>query len=94
MNKKDLECEYDAIKTKRIDRDNYIQLAESLDKQITIDTYRYRIDSVKRVLDYINDKLWKDEIPKNLQVLIVHCLNKLNGGIDNVELNLDKEEEK
>ena len=92
MNKRDLECKYNAIRTKKIDRDRYIDLSESLDKQITIDTYRYRIDSVERVLSYINYKLFKKETPENLDDLIVHCLNKLHGNIDSIELDLDGEE--
>lgn len=67
-------------------------LLEQLDNELTIKTLEYRIKSVEIVLNYINDKCWKNEEIKNLQTLIVHCSNKLNGNIDGIELNLENEE--
>lgn len=67
-------------------------LLEQLDNTLTIKTLEYRIKSVERVLDYINDKCWKKENVKNLQNLIVHCCNKLNGNIDGIELSLEGKE--
>ena len=50
----------------------------------------YRISSVARVLDYMSDLSFsKKEIPNHL---IVHCLNKLHGNIDGIELSFDKED--
>lgn len=47
----------------------------------------YRLCSVKRVLSFINDEYRKGRIC-NLDILLTHCQNKLNGNIDGVELSL------
>lgn len=60
----------------------------TLKSEIEVETLEYRIASVKRVLDYINDKCWRKENMNDLHTYIVHCLNKLNGNIDGVELGL------
>lgn len=50
---------------------------------------KYRIESVKRVLDFIRDEYRAGRIC-NLEILLCHCQNKLNGNIDGTELTLDK----
>lgn len=50
----------------------------------------YRRDSVNRVLSYIRTKKIKDA--HELDLLLCHCQNKLNGNIDGTELNLHYEE--
>lgn len=48
----------------------------------------YRIESVNRVLDFIRDEYRAGRIC-NLEILLCHCQNKLNGNIDGTELDLD-----
>ena len=50
----------------------------------------YRRDSVDRVLSYIRTKKITDA--HELDLLLCHCKNKLNGNIDGTELNLHYEE--
>lgn len=50
----------------------------------------YRRASVDRVLSYIRTKKITDE--HELDLLLCHCQNKLNGNIDGIELNLHYEE--
>ncbi len=47
----------------------------------------YRSASVLRVLDRVDDLLRCGEVDE-IRTLIVHCINKLNGNIDGVELGL------
>lgn len=49
----------------------------------------YRRDSVNRVLSYIRTKKITDS--KELDLLLCHCQNKLNGNIDGIELILHYE---
>lgn len=49
------------------------------------DVMCYRINSTIRVLEFIKSKdLTKDK----METYVVHCLNKLNGCIDGIELEL------
>lgn len=48
----------------------------------------YRIESVNRVLDFIRDEYRTGRIC-DLETLLCHCQNKLNGNIDGTELDLD-----
>lgn len=82
MNKGNLECIYDAIKEKRKNRDEHIEEVTKLDKEIQVEILEYRIESVKRVLEYFTD------LDTDFDNLIVHCINKLNGNLDGVELVL------
>lgn len=82
MNKGNLECIYDAIKEKRRNRDDYIDKVTELDKEIQVEILEYRIESVKRVLEYFQG------LDTDFDNLIVHCINKLNGNIDGIELAL------
>ena len=49
----------------------------------------YRIESVNRVLDFIRDEYRAGRIC-DLEALLCHCQNRLNGNIDGVELDLDE----
>lgn len=82
MNKGNLECIYDAIQEKRRNRDEHIETVTKLDKEIQYEILEYRIESVKRVLDYFRG------LDTDFDNLIVHCFNKLNGNIDGIELAL------
>lgn len=48
----------------------------------------YRKYSVNRVLSFIKDEYRCGRIC-NLDMLLTHCQNKLNGNLDGVELSLD-----
>ena len=50
---------------------------------------RYRIESVNRVLDFIRSEYVAGRVC-DLEVLLCHCQNKLNGNIDGIELDLDE----
>lgn len=50
---------------------------------------RYRIESVNRVLDFIRSEYRAGRVC-DLEVLLCHCQNKLNGNIDGIELDLDE----
>lgn len=49
----------------------------------------YRIESVNRVLDFIRSEYRAGRIC-DLETLLCHCQNKLNGNIDGTELDLDE----
>lgn len=51
---------------------------------------KYRMESVKRVLDFIISEYRAGRIC-DLETLLCHCQNKLNGNIDGIELDLDKD---
>ena len=51
----------------------------------------YRIESVNRVLEFIRGEYRAGRIC-DLEALLCHCQNKLNGNIDGTELTLDKGE--
>lgn len=82
---------YNEIERMRSCRDSLIKDVQEYEHKIENAKLEYRIESVDRVLNYILDKIRKDE--KIEENLIVHCLNKLHGNIDGVEINL-KENEK
>lgn len=90
MNKSNLECLYESIENKRKERDEYIKNVTKLDNDIQFKILEYRIESVKRVLENIQRLLIlsDEEIIKNLNDKVIHCLNKLNGNIDGIELEL------
>lgn len=82
MNKGNLESIYESIENKRKDRDEYIERVNKLDKEIQQEVLEYRIQSVKRVLEYFSG------IDKDFDNMINHCINKLEGNIDGIELEL------
>lgn len=50
---------------------------------------KYRMKSANRVLDFIRSEYNAGRIC-DLETLLCHCQNKLNGNIDGTELTLDK----
>lgn len=50
---------------------------------------KYRMKSASRVLDFIRSEYRAGRIC-DLETLLCHCQNKLNGNIDGVELDLDE----
>lgn len=64
---------------------------ERLEFDKEVYTYHYRADSVDRVLDFIRSEYRQGRLC-NLEILLCHCQNKLNGNIDGTELTLDKGE--
>lgn len=72
-------------------RDQKKQLEEKLAESNTemyIARLKYQIASTCRVLDFIHFK--ERQIGgHNMNTLITHCLNKLSGNIDGVEIDLD-----
>ena len=59
---------------------------ETTRKVIADALVEYRRASVDRVLHYIRQKKITDE--HELDILLCHCQNKLNGNIDGVEIDL------
>lgn len=49
----------------------------------------YREESVYRVLEFIKNEYKKGRVC-DLDTLLTHCQNKLNGNIDGIELSLDE----
>lgn len=90
MDKQEILNIYNSIEEKRKEMRITEKQVQQLDKEITLELERYRNKSVERVLNYINEKCWNNENIDNLQTLIVHCLNKLNGNIDGIELSLEE----
>ena len=78
FNKGHLLSFYEAIEEQRKDRDN-------IDKEIQIKLLEYRINSVNRVLNYMVG------LDEDMDNLLTHCINKLNGNIDGIELDLKEE---
>ena len=89
MSKEEMQNIYNSIEEKREEMRITEKQVQKLDREITLELERYRNKSVERVLDYINDKCWKHENIDNLHSLITHCLNKLNGNLDGIELSLE-----
>ena len=91
MNKEELVIFYNEIERKRKEMHIMEKQVQQIDNEIQLEIEQYRKKSVKRVLEYINDKCWGKENIDNLHTLIVHCLNKLNGNLDGVEISLKEE---
>ena len=64
---------------------------EKLENESARSAYRYRADSVDRVADFIRLEYRQGRLC-DLEALLCHCQNKLNGNIDGTELTLDKGE--
>lgn len=62
---------------------------EKLENDKEVFAYRYRVDSVDRILDFIRSEYRQGRLC-DLETLLCHCQNKLNGNIDGTELTLDK----
>lgn len=85
LNKEHLENIYDNIQQLREERDSHIDVVTQLDRKIQVALLEYRINSVYRVLDFIHSNLHNKN---ELDTMITHCCNKLNGNIDGIEINL------
>lgn len=86
-----MEYYYYEIERKRKERSIMERQVQQIDKEIQLEIEQYRNKSVVRVLYYINNKCWENEDIGKLQDLITHCLNKLNGNVDGIELSLEEE---
>ena len=64
--------------------------AKEMRKEYQQKIVRYRINSVNRVLDFIRFAKITDE--RELDNLLCHCQNKLNGNIDGIEIELVKKD--
>lgn len=74
------------IKSLQAEEDDFVRQKEKLQ-------WRYRRESVGRVLDYVRDKARNGDIDGHeIDILLCHCQNKLNGNIDGTELELNGRE--
>ena len=78
---------YENIEEKRKERDAHIEVVQRLDKDIQISLLEYRINSAIRVLEYFKG------LDTDFDNLITHCIDKLNGNIDGIELELGEKDE-
>ena len=74
-------------KEKYAEGEKYRELANSCFKSSDDYKLAYRLKSVDRVLDFIRSEYRQGRLC-NLEVLLCHCQNKLNGNIDGIELTL------
>lgn len=74
---------------KRKEAEKYKNLASKCFDDSTEYLSIYRIKSVNRVLDFIRSEYRAGRVC-NLETLLCHCQNKLNGNIDGTELTLDE----
>lgn len=66
----------------------YADFAEKLEEESLGHFQQYRVKSVSRVLDFIRSEYRAGRIC-DLETLLCHCQNKLNGNIDGTELTLE-----
>lgn len=85
-----LEKDYSICKSKLVEIRNHEKEIETIRNTYNKLIVDYRIKSVYRVLDYIRTKKITDN--KELDTLLCHCQNKLNGNIDGIELDLGTDE--
>ena len=76
-------------KEKYAEGEKYRELANSCFESGDDYKLTYRLESVSRVLDFIRDE-YRDGRVCDLETLLCHCQNKLNGNIDGTELSLDE----
>jgi ribosomal protein S15P/S13E len=89
MDPKQIYVEINELKHIKEEKNNEIK---DLQSQIAYETLIYRIASVKRVLDYMRSKqVTRTKSKYDFDNLLVHCMNKLNGNIDGVELSLEED---
>ena len=74
-------------KEKYAEGEKYRELANSCFKSSDDYKLAYRLKSVDRVLDFIRSEYRQGRLC-NLDTLLCHCQNKLNGNIDGIELTL------
>ena len=84
-----IKVEHEQLLKVRKELSDLAEKREKLENERERFAYRYRADSVDRVLDFIRSEYRQGRLC-NLEVLLCHCQNKLNGNIDGTELTLDK----
>ena len=84
-----IKAEYEQLLKVERELSDLAERREILENDKEVFAYRYRADSVDRVLDFIRSEYRQGRLC-NLEVLLCHCQNKLNGNIDGIELTLDK----
>lgn len=72
---------------KQLEKD-YETKAKTFRVEWTQEILQYRMDSVCRILCFLKEEYNRGRL-YNLDMLLTHCLNKLNGNIDKVELDLE-----
>lgn len=85
--KQKLESDYALIESKYEEIRNLENEIKSIRTECNKLVHKYRIESVDRVLEYIRLKKITDQ--RELDILLCHCQNKLNGNIDGSELTLN-----
>ena len=75
-------------KEKYAEGERFRKLADSRFKSCDDYKLAYRLESVNRVLDFIRNEYRAGRIC-DLETLLCHCQNKLNGNIDGTELDID-----
>ena len=86
-----LDAEYSHCQDKWKEIRDLEERANEMRKEYQQEVVAYRIHSVNRVLEFIRFAKITDE--RELDNLLCHCQNKLNGNIDGIEIELVKEEE-
>lgn len=81
--------EYEQLLKVERELNNLAKRREKLENDRKNFAYNYRVDSVDRVLDFIRSEYRQGRLC-DLEILLCHCQNKLNGNIDRTELTLDK----
>ena len=84
-----INSEYEQLLKVERELSNLAKKREKLENDRENFAYNYRVDSVDRVLDFIRSEYRQGRLC-NLETLLCHCQNKLNGNIDGTELTLDK----
>ena len=87
----EIKGEYEQILKVESELSDLAKRREKLESEKEVFAYRYRVDSVDRVLDFIRSEYRQGRLC-NLETLLCHCQNKLNGNIDGIELTLGKGE--
>lgn len=89
-------AEYDFIRQKEQEIQNKEREISSIREVVSKKKIEYRIESVQRVLEFIRHADITNK--RDLDLLLCHCQNKLNGNIDGTEIDLGhfiaKEEKK
>ena len=81
--------DYKFIEKLRAERRKLQARVDELATEIEIASYKYRNKSVGRVLDYLR---FNADNKHEYETFMVHCMNKLNGNIDGVEISFKKKE--
>ena len=87
----EIKGEYEQLLKVESELSDLAKRREKLESEKEVFAYRYRVDSVDRVLDFIRSEYRQGRLC-NLETLLCHCQNKLNGNIDGIELTLGKGE--